>query len=105
MARPKLGEFEILILAALLQCGEGAYGVSVRREIEGRTGRAVSIGAVYTTLGRLEEKGYVGSRVGEPTAERGGRAKRYFRVKAAGRAALSRALEAIDRMTEGLALA
>lgn len=104
MARPRLGEFEILVLAALLRCGAGAYGVSVRREIEERTGRSASIGAVYTTLGRLEEKGYVASRVGEPTAERGGRAKRHFQVRAAGRSALIKALEAIDRMTEGLAL-
>jgi DNA-binding PadR family transcriptional regulator len=103
MGRQRLGEFEILVLSALLRLGDGAYGVAVRREIEECTGRSTSIGAVYTTLARLEDKGLVGSRMGQPTAERGGRAKRFFRATARGRAALAQALDAIERMTEGLA--
>ena len=105
MSGTHLGEFEILILAALLRLGDDAYGVSVRREVQARTGRSVSIGAVYTTLARLEQKGLVSSRVGAPTSERGGRAKKYFRAKAAGRVALENALTTIGRMTEGLSLA
>ena len=70
-----LGEFEILVLAALIRLGADAYGVTIRREIEERANRSVSIGALYSTLARMEEKGYIGSRVGEATPERGGRAK------------------------------
>ena len=80
----RLGRFEELVLLALVRLRENAYGVPIRREIAERTGRDVSFGAVYTTLERLERKGYVSSRVGEPTRERGGRAKRYFRVTAKG---------------------
>ena len=97
-----LGEFEQLVLAALLRLGSNAYGMAVRREIEQRTGRLVSIGAVYTTLERLEVKGYVGSVTGEPTPERGGRAKRFFRIEASGRLALRRAQDALGKMMEGL---
>ena len=104
MDQDRLGEFEILVLAALMRLGDDAYGVSIRRAIEDRAGRAVSIGAVYTTLGRLERKGLVTSHVGEPTAERGGRAKKYFRAEAAGQKALTNAVRAIGRMTEGLSL-
>ena len=104
MGQVRLGEFEILILAALIRLGDEAYGVTVRREIESRTDRSISIGAVYTALGRLEKRGLVRSHVGAPTAERGGRAKRYFRVENSGRVALESAVETIDRMTEGLSL-
>jgi DNA-binding PadR family transcriptional regulator len=97
-----LGEFEQIVLLALLRLGSGAYGMAVRREIEDRTGRAVSIGAVYATLQRLEDKGYVSSFVGEPTAARGGRAKRFFRVEADGERSLRRSQEAISRMMDGL---
>jgi DNA-binding PadR family transcriptional regulator len=78
----RLGRFEEVVLLALLRFPENAYGVPIRREIAERPGRDVSFGAVYTTFERLERKGYVSSRVGEPTQERGGRAKRYFRVEA-----------------------
>ena len=98
-----LGEFEIVVLAAILRLGDEAYGAAVRREIEGQTGRGVSIGAVYTTLRRMEGKGLVRATLGEPTPERGGRAKRYFRVEPDGRRALRHSLEVIARMTEGLA--
>jgi PadR family transcriptional regulator, regulatory protein PadR len=100
--RDYLGEFEHLIVLALLRLEDRAYGVTVRQEIELRTKREVSIGAVYATLDRLETKGYVKSRLGDPTPERGGRSKRFFRVTAKGVAVLSRAQGALQRMTEGL---
>ena len=97
-----LGEFEQLVLLALLRVGEGAYGMTVRREIEERAARDVSIGAVYATLDRLEEKGMVKSHRGEPTDERGGRAKKCFRITGAGAKALERSQEAVRQMLEGL---
>ena len=102
MNQHRLGEFEILILAALIQLGDDAYGVSVRREIEERTGRSIAIGAVYTTLGRLESKGFVSSQIGEPTAERGGRAKRYFRITPSGVQALRESRSALQNLWNGL---
>ena len=98
-----LGEFEHLILLAILRLGEDAYGMRVRSEIADRTGRDVTIGAVYATLDRLESKGLVTSALGDPTPERGGRAKRSFRLTAAGAAAVNRAQKELARMTEGLA--
>lgn len=86
--RPFLGEFEVLVLAALVRLGENAYGAEIFRELEQRTSRPIAMGAVYTTLYRLEEKGYVSSSVGEPTPRRGGRARRYFRIEAAGEEAV-----------------
>jgi PadR family transcriptional regulator, regulatory protein PadR len=100
--RDYLGEFEHIIVLALLRLEDRAYGVTVRQEIELRTRREVSIGAVYATLDRLETKGYVTSHRGEPTPKRGGRSKRFFRVTAKGAAAVSRTHHALQRMTEGL---
>jgi PadR family transcriptional regulator PadR len=97
-----LGSLEHIVLLALVRLEDNAYGMTVRREIEERTGRNLSIGAVYATLDRLETKGYVSSILGEPTAERGGRAKRLFRIEADGEAALRVSQEAIRRMTAGL---
>jgi PadR family transcriptional regulator len=97
-----LGSLEHIILLALVRLGPNAYGMTVRREIETRTGRDVSIGAVYSTLERLEMKGYVSSMTGEPTAERGGRAKRLFRIEASGRRALATSQDSIRRMAAGL---
>ena len=97
-----LGEFEQMVLLALLQLGDDGYGVRIRDEIERRTGRDVSMGAVYTTLDRLEQKGLLASHMGEPTAERGGRRKKFYRVRAAGQASLSESLEAMRRMADGL---
>jgi PadR family transcriptional regulator PadR len=95
----RLGRFEELVLLALVRLPkENAYGVPIRREIAERTGRDVSFGAVYTTLERLGRKGYVSSRVGDPTPERGGRAKRYFRIEAPGIRALNEARETIASM-------
>jgi DNA-binding PadR family transcriptional regulator len=101
-ARDYLGEFEHLVLLALLRLQDRAYGVTVRREIQDRAHREVSIGAVYATLDRLEAKGYVKSSIGEPTNERGGRSKRFFRITARGARALTRTHLALQRMTEGL---
>lgn len=97
-----LGEFEQLVLLALLRLGPDAYGATVRREIEARTGREVAISAVYTTLERLENKGYLRSRLGEPTAERGGRRRRHFELLPAGARALKVAYEVFKGMTAGL---
>jgi len=104
-SRDYLGEFEHIVVLALLRLGDRAYGVTVRQEIELRIGREVSIGAIYATLGRLETKGYVNSYLGDPTPERGGRSKRFFRVTAKGVAAVNRTLRALRSMTEGLRLA
>jgi DNA-binding PadR family transcriptional regulator len=79
-----LGEFELLVMLAIISLGEGAYGVPISREIERHTGRDVAYGTVYVTLERLQEKGLVSSNLGEATPQRGGRAKRYFRVTTRG---------------------
>ena len=102
MGRDYLGEFEQVVLLTLWRLGEGAYGVTIRREIEERTGRAVTLGAIYPTLDRLEQKGYVSSYTGEPTAERGGRAKRHFRLEPAGREALERSRQLMKVLWDGL---
>lgn len=98
-----LGDLEMLVLAALVRLAPDAYGVAVGLEIEKRADRAISIGALYTTLSRLEEKGFAVSRVGEATAERGGRAKKYYEITAEGRAQLERSVLAVTRMVEGIA--
>jgi DNA-binding PadR family transcriptional regulator len=97
-----LGEFEQVALLALIRLGSNAYGARIRREIAERTGRDVSLGAIYTTLERLERKGFVSSARGAPTPERGGRAKRFYRIAAPGEQALQRSRETMDRMWEGL---
>jgi PadR family transcriptional regulator PadR len=97
-----LGDFEHLILLAVMRLGDDAYGMKVRREIADRTGRDVAIGAVYATLDRLAEKNLVKSTLGEPTAERGGRAKRTFRMTSAGLQAVERTQEHLRGMVEGL---
>lgn len=99
-----MGEFEQLVLLAVLRLGNDAYGMEVREEIEKRTRREVSYGAVYTTLDRLEQKGYVSHRMGEATPERGGRAKKYFGVLPEGRAALRSTQDALTVMWEGVTL-
>ena len=75
-----LSDFELIVMLVLLRLGDEAYGVPIAREIDEHTGREVKLGSVYATLERLEEKGFVASELGEPTQERGGRAKRYFHV-------------------------
>jgi DNA-binding PadR family transcriptional regulator len=101
----RLGGLEELVLLALIRLKDNAYGVTIRRELIERTGQEVSIGAVYTTLERLEGKGYVSSRVGNATPQRGGRAKRFFRLEARGADALATARELVTRMGEGLSYA
>jgi DNA-binding PadR family transcriptional regulator len=92
------GSFEQLVLLAVLRLRDQAYGMTVRGEIEKRTGQAFSLGAVYTTLERLEGKGYVTSSSGAGGPEREGRAKRFFTVEKTGVQALQRALDVLDRM-------
>jgi PadR family transcriptional regulator, regulatory protein PadR len=101
-----LGEFEQLILAALLMlgAGENAYGLTVHEQVEKLVGklRIVSLGAVYTTLDRLEQKGYVRSWFGGATAERGGRSKRFFEITGTGRRVLENSLQVANNMVAGL---
>ncbi len=101
---PALGEFEQVVLLAVLRLADGAYGVAIRREIAACTDRDPAPGALYTTLDRLEDKGMVTSKYGDPTPERGGRAKRYFTVTARGVRAVARAQRAYQRLLHGLVL-
>jgi len=97
-----LGDFEQLVLMGVLRLGSGAYGAAIRQEIHVRSGRDVSINAVYTTLDRLEGKGLLRSWVGEPTAERGGRRRKFYELRPAGVAALRQAYHAFTAMAAGL---
>jgi len=97
-----LGEFEQLILFALLQLEGEAYGVPIRHEIERRAKRDVSQGAVYTALGRLEERGFVSSRVAEKTPDRGGRRRKYYDLEPAGAKALHRVYSELKGMASGV---
>lgn len=96
------GEFEQIVLMAVMRVGDDAYGVPIHAEIRKRTGRDPSLAAVYKTLERLERKGFLTTRVGEPTPERGGRRKQYYAVSSAGRKELRRAMSAIRKMASGL---
>lgn len=98
MGRQGLGEFEQAVLLAVLRLGANAYGVPIRHDLSGRLGRAVSVGAIYTTLERLEGKGFLSSWTGGATAERGGRAKRFYKVEAPG----LRALDAARTATQNI---
>lgn len=97
-----LGEFEILVLAAILRLGPEAYGVSIRQEIEERTNRSVSVGALYSTLTRLEKKAYVTSRLGAATSQRGGRSKRFFDMTALGQTQFEKSVSSLDNMLQGV---
>ena len=97
-----LGELEQIVLLAVLRVGDDAYGVPILDEIERQTGRALALATVHTTLTRLEAKGLVRSALGAPTPQRGGRAKRYYTVTAAGQRSLQQSLAALERMTRGL---
>jgi DNA-binding PadR family transcriptional regulator len=88
MKRTFLGEFEEIVLLTVAILGEEAYGVTVTQELEQKTGRSVGFSSIHTTLQRLEEKGFLSSKMGGATAERGGRRKRFFEVTALGRRAL-----------------
>jgi PadR family transcriptional regulator PadR len=99
-----LGEFEQIVLLAILRLGEGAYGVTIRSEIAECTGRDVAPGALYTTLDRMEQKEIVRSWLGEATPQRGGRPKRYFAVTKTGHSALIHAQQAYQSLMDGLDL-
>lgn len=99
---PYLGEFEQLVLLAVLKLGDEAYAVPVRRAIEEAAARRVSRGALYTTLDRLEGKGLLASRMGHAASERGGRARRYHAVTPSGLRALRAARDAVSRLSTGL---
>jgi PadR family transcriptional regulator PadR len=97
-----VGDFEQLILFALVRLGADAYGVTIRLDIEARTGRTISAGALYTALDRLERRGFVASRLGEPTAERGGKRKRLYTLQPAGGRVVARVHDSLQQMTTGL---
>ena len=102
MTDDHLGRFEHFLLLAVVRLGDEAYGMTIRRELAEHTGRDIAVGAIYTALARLERRGLVQSWLGEPTQERGGRAKRYYRVLAPGRRALARAEAALSGLSQDL---
>ena len=102
MDRQLLTDFELMILLAILRIGDGAYGVPIAREIENTGGRAVAIASVYTALARLQHRGLVTSSAGEPTAERGGRSKRFFKLTAKGLRAVKATRRALTALWNGL---
>ncbi|PYP89428.1 MAG: PadR family transcriptional regulator [Candidatus Angelobacter sp. Gp1-AA117] len=97
-----LGEFEQLVMLAIMRLGANAYGMTIRQEIKEVAKRNASLGAVYTTLERLEDKGLISSWIGEATEERGGRSKKYFKATIPGEAALKQTLKATEAMVVGL---
>jgi DNA-binding PadR family transcriptional regulator len=97
-----LGDLELMVLLVILHLGEYAYAVPIRQALADRAGRQIARGALYTTLERLEAKGYLRSRFGDPTPERGGRSRRYFSVSARGLAALRTSYDALRGLSEGL---
>ncbi len=99
---PILGEFEHLVLLALVRLGNGAYGAAIKRDIRERTGRDASDGSIYMTLGRLEKKGLIVSYAGNPTRVRGGRRRRHYLIDSDGQKALGRAYRAFTAMSEGI---
>ena len=102
MSRESLGHFELLVLLALLRHGDEAYGVPIAHAIEQSTGKRVILASIYNTLERLEEKGLVASKMGEPTSERGGRAKRYFAITAGGLREVKAAKKALTQLWRGI---
>lgn len=100
--QPFLAEFELYVMLSLSQLADEAYGAAVRREIEERTGRPVSIGAVYATLGRLEDKGYLAHEVSAPVPVKGGRSRKFYRLTPAGSDALRHSATMLTRMMDGL---
>ena len=101
-APPALGDFEQLVLMGVLRLGDVAYGAAIRQEIHARSGRDVSISAVYTTLDRLESKGFLSSSIGAPTAQRGGRRRKFYAPRPAGVTAMRQAYHAFQAMADGL---
>jgi PadR family transcriptional regulator PadR len=101
MAEKTLGEFEQIVLLAILRLRDSAYGVAIHEEIASKTGRKPSFGALYTTLSRLEDKGMLKSRMGDPTPDRGGRAKRFVKLTAKGTSAIAGAQRAYQNLLRG----
>jgi PadR family transcriptional regulator PadR len=97
-----LGTFELTVMLALIRIGDNAYGIPISREIEERSGRGVTLGSIYATLERLKTKGLVYSETGEPTPERGGRAKKYFRVTEKGLREVRQTQRVLKRLWQGL---
>jgi PadR family transcriptional regulator PadR len=102
MAGDHLGRFEHFLLLAVVRLGADAYGMTIRRELAEHTGREIAVGAIYTALARLERRGLVESWLGPPTAERGGKAKRHYRVLAPGRKAVAKAEAALTGLSQEL---
>ena len=102
MGGDHLGRFEHFLLLAVMRLGDDAYGMTIRRALADHTGRDIAVGAIYTALARLERRGLVQSWLGEPTAERGGKAKRHYRVLAAGKKALDKAEAALSALSRDL---
>lgn len=103
MKRRTLGTFEEAVLLVILRLEDNAYGVTIRRRLEEVAERPISVGAIYATLYRLEQKGFIRSELGEATLERGGRAKRFFKLAAPGIQALNETKTNREKMIEGLA--
>jgi PadR family transcriptional regulator, regulatory protein PadR len=101
-SRGYLGNFELIVMLALIRLGDNAYGVPIARAIAMKTGREASLGSIYATLERLEGKGLVSSELGDPTPERGGRAKRYFHITAKGLREVRKTQQALRKMWKGL---
>jgi PadR family transcriptional regulator, regulatory protein PadR len=104
LSRSRLGELELLVMLALIRLGDEAYGVSIRKEIERRSGHSVAIGAVYATLDRLSEKRFVSTWLSDPLPMRGGRARKHWRLTALGERAARSAATSLAGMLDGLGL-
>jgi PadR family transcriptional regulator PadR len=100
--KEQLGSFELMVMLVLMRLGDNAYGVPICEELEKRTGRDVAVGSVYAALERLQDKGFVTSELGEPTAERGGRAKKYFHVTARGLKEVRETQRSLVKLWNGL---
>ena len=99
-----LGEFEQIVLLTVARLSDGAYGMAIRQEIEGRVGRSIAIGSVYAALDRMERKGFLTSDVGDPTPVRGGRAKRFYALQAPGAEALRHSYDVLSGLWDGLTI-
>lgn len=104
MGAPSVGSLELAVLASVARLGSDAYGLAVRRDVSARANRDYSVGAIYTTLERLHAKGFITARLTEPTAVRGGRSRRQFKMSAKGQRALAEAREAARSMWSGVTI-
>lgn len=102
MKASSLSEFELIVLLVLLRLGDDAYGVPIAREMQEQTKREAKLGSIYAALERLEEKGFVVSQLGEPTRERGGRAKRYFHITRQGMRQVRETQRTLTKLWKGV---